>query len=300
MMKNAESAARTLGELKATGVNITVDDFGKIMSLRRIILLSLILVFPLMVCAQDARRELDDQLWEAARKGDVATVKTLLDKGANVNARFRYGTTTLFKASERGHTEVVKLLLERGADVSVKDTFYGATAMTWALENKHIEVVRALLEKSAENVDEVLLTGAREGNVALVRVALDRGGAKAETLTIALAATMGDEKRAEITEMLKKAGALPPPTVDAETLQSYVGNYKSEEGRELAVTVKDGKLFASQPGQTPFGLSAVNKTTFRPTDFDAFIITFNVEGRKASGFTLKRGETATQFKKVDQ
>src|SRR5215211_7800302 len=143
---------------------------AKTMSLRRIILLSLMMALPLMVRAQgDAKQGLNDQLWEAARKGDVATVQTLLDKGADVNGKFRYGTTALFKAAERGHTEVVKLLLARGADASVKDTFYGATAMTWALDNKHVEVVRALLEKSAESVDEVLITGARENNAAFVR-----------------------------------------------------------------------------------------------------------------------------------
>ncbi len=269
------------------------------MSPRKIILLSLIMVFPLTVCAQAGSQELNDQLWEAARKGDAVTVKTLLDKGADVNAKFRYGTTALFKAAERGHIEVVKLLLARGADVSVKDTFYGATAMTWALENKHVEVVGALLEKSAESVDEVLMTGARGGDTALVRVALNRGGAKAETLTAALAATMSDEKRAEITEMLKKAGAVPPPTVDAETLQSYVGTYKSEQS-DIAVTLKEGKLFVIRTGQTPIGLSAVDKTTFRPTDFDGIVITFNVEGRKTTSFTLKQGQTTTQFKKVDQ
>jgi hypothetical protein len=270
------------------------------MSLRRILLLSLLVVLPLAVFAQAGKQELDDQLWEAARKGDVATVRALLDKGANVNARFRYGTTALFKAAERGHTEVVKLLIERGADVNVKDTFYGATAMTWALENKHVEVVRALLEKGAESVDEVLLTGARGGDAALVRIALDRGGVKAESLTAALAAAMSDAKRAEIAEMLRKAGAVPPFTVDAATLQSYVGAYKSEQGSQIAVTFKDGKLFATPTGQSPFGLSALDRTTFRPSDFDGIVIAFSVEGNTAASFTLKQGQTSTQFKKVDQ
>ena len=73
---------------------------------------------------------------EAVRKGDAAAVTALLDKGADVNAKFRYGATALFKAAERGNTEVVKVLLARGADVTVKDTFYGATAMTWALDEQ--------------------------------------------------------------------------------------------------------------------------------------------------------------------
>jgi ankyrin repeat protein len=79
--------------------------------------------------------------------GRPRAVTALLDKGADVNAKFRYGATALFKAAERGHTEIVKLLLARGADVTVKDTFYGATAMSWALDNDHIETVRALLKK---------------------------------------------------------------------------------------------------------------------------------------------------------
>lgn len=269
------------------------------MPLGRIIVLSLMMALPLITHAQEARRELDEQLWEAARKGDAAAAQALLDKGADVNAKFRYGTTALFKAAERGHTEVVKLLLARGADVTVKDTFYGATALTWAVENKHIEVVRALLEKSAESVDEVLLAGARRGDPALVRAALDRGGAKAETLTAALDATTGDEKRAEIAEMLKKAGAVPPPAVKAETLQAYVGKYRNEQGSDIAVTLKDGRLSATPAGQSPFGLSAVDDTTFRPAGFDGITITFSVEGGKTVAFALKRGETTTQYKRVE-
>ncbi|HEX3230645.1 MAG TPA: ankyrin repeat domain-containing protein, partial [Pyrinomonadaceae bacterium] len=92
--------------------------------------------------AQASKQELNDQFWEAVRQGDLAAVTALLDKGADVNAKFRYGATALFKAAERGHTEIVKLLLARGADVKVKDTFYGATAMTWALDNDHTEIVR--------------------------------------------------------------------------------------------------------------------------------------------------------------
>ena len=73
--------------------------------------------------AQDPKQKLNEQLWEAARKGDVALVTSLLDQGADVNAKFRYGTTALFKASERGHAEVVKVLLARGADQQSRTPF---------------------------------------------------------------------------------------------------------------------------------------------------------------------------------
>src|ERR1700741_5108433 len=110
--------------------------------LYKLCLLSLLLI-PFQA-TQDPKQQLNEQLFEAARKGDAAAVTALLDKGADVNAKFRYGTTALFKAAERGNTEVVKVLLARGADVSVKDTFYGTTAITWALDNDRVEVVRAL------------------------------------------------------------------------------------------------------------------------------------------------------------
>src|SRR5919205_1953261 len=113
----------------------------------------------------DPKQALNEQLYEAARKGDAAEVKALLDRGADVNAKFRYGATALFKAAERGNTEVVKLLIERGADVNVKDTFYGATALSWALQKGHTAAVRAILAKSAEEAGDVRLECVRSGNM---------------------------------------------------------------------------------------------------------------------------------------
>src|SRR6185369_6122012 len=127
------------------------------LALQKVILFSLLaLLFP--QTQTNPKQELNDQLYEAVRKGDAASVTALLDKGAEVNARFRYGTTALFKAAERGHAEVVKILLARGADASVKDTFYGATAMTWALDGNHLQVVSMLLDKDPSSVDDVLMT----------------------------------------------------------------------------------------------------------------------------------------------
>ena len=263
-----------------------------------LLLLVALLLIPLATPAQNSKQELNDQFWEAVRKGDLAAVTALLDKGADVNARFRYGTTALFKAAERGHTDVVKLLLARGADASVEDTFYHATAMTWALDNKHFEVVRALLEKDASSVNDVLLTGVREGNVELVSVAIQKGGLKPETLTAGLVLATADQKNAEIAEMLKKAGAVPPPEIDPATLQSYVGKYKADPGPEIAITFKDGKLFAAPPGQPPILLMAVDKISFKPAAFDGLVFTFTVEGGKTTGIAFKQGPNTTQLKRI--
>jgi ankyrin repeat protein len=249
--------------------------------------------------AQETKQQLNDKLFEAARAGDAAAVTALLDRGADVNAKFRYGATALFKAAERGNTEVVKVLLARGADPTIKDTFYGATALSWALDGKHIEVVRVLLGKDASAVDDVLMTGVGEGNATLVEIALARGGAKAETLSAALVAAAADKEKSALVEMLKKAGAQPPPEVEAATLQSYAGKYTNEQGLEISVSVTDGKLFAAVGTQPPLLLMALDKITFRPAAFEGLVITMNVEGGKVSGFTSKQGTSTQIFKRLE-
>jgi ankyrin repeat protein len=241
-----------------------------------------------------------DQLFEAARKGDVAAVKSLLDRGVDVNTKFRYGATALSYAADKGHVEVVKLLLERKADANVKDTFYGATPIIWAAQKGHAKVVEALIAAGAEGRDDALQIGAGEGKLELVKAVLAAGGLKAEAMTDALSAATR-AKHTEIAELLTKAGAVPPPKadfkVDAETLNSYVGTYKLDSGAEFTAVVKDGALVVGPPGQQ-LTLGAFDKLNFRPMEFDGVTITFNVENGTVSGFTMKRGATTQVFKKI--
>ena len=249
-----------------------------------------------LLFTQNTKQELNDQLFEAVRKGDAAAVTALLDKGADVNAKFRYGQTALFKAAERGYANVVKVLLERGADTTVKDTFYNSTARYWAISNNHADVVRLLFEKDPSGVDEVLMFGVTNSNESLVKAALDKGGSKPQTLTAALVAAGSDAKNAGIVEMLKKAGAVPPIEIDAATLQSYAGKYKADPGPEFSVEVKDGKLFVNA-GQM-IAMMALDKTTFRPLEFEGITITFNVEGGNVTGLVFKQGPSPVQMKRV--
>ena len=126
-----------------------------------------------------------DALSEAARKGDVAAVKKLLDEGVNVDTKFRYNRTALSFAADRGHADIVKLLLDRGADINAKDTFYNASALTWA--------VTPALERTPKHTE-------------VVRVLLEHGGIPAEALSDALkAATRA--KLDDVVALLQKAGA---------------------------------------------------------------------------------------------
>ena len=265
------------------------------LALQKVILFSLLaLLVP--QTQTNPKQELNDQLFEAVRKGDPAAVTAALDKGADVNAKFRYGTTALFKAAERGNPAVTKVLLDHGAEVNVKDTFYGATAMSWALQNDHLEVVRLLLQKGAEGAEDVLMSGVRDNKEEVVKMALDGGKIKAEDLTAALAFSM-NANTAPISDLLKKAGAQPPLEVDAATLQSYAGKYKGDTGPEATFTVKDGKLFVAGFTREPQPLMALDKTTFRPIAFSGFTLTFNVEGDKVTSMTFKGGPTTNVMKR---
>jgi hypothetical protein len=161
-----------------------------------------------------------------------------------------------------------------------------------------VNVVRLLLEKDAEEAENVLMQGIREGNPEFVKMALDRGGVKPETLTAALVISSAEEKSAGVVEMLKKAGAVPPMEIDAATLQSYAGKYKGDPGPEITIAAKEGILFATGLGRGELRLMPLDKTTFRPLAFGGVTLTFNAEGGKVVGATLK-GQNTTQLKRVE-
>jgi hypothetical protein len=262
---------------------------------KRIALLAVVLMGPFTAGAQD----LNEDFFAAARKGDTVAVKALLDKGVDVNAKTRYGATALSYACDKGHVEVVKLLIERGADVNSKDTFYGEVPLGWALSHEHVQIVKLLLDKGATGIERALVTGVQAGNVELVKIVLEKGGLKPETLNNALLRASIANK--EIVDMLKKAGATAVEvSVDPEILKSYAGVYKNEQIGELTVEIKDGKLVGKLAGQGSFTTSAQSKDTFSILEVEA-TLTFNSEGGgKVTGFTLKQSGATFVFKRVEQ
>ena len=57
----------------------------------------------------------------AARAGDLAKVKSLIEAGADINARDKGGGTPLFSAVFADHDDVARFLIAQGADVNAKD-----------------------------------------------------------------------------------------------------------------------------------------------------------------------------------
>jgi ankyrin repeat protein len=91
-------------------------------------------------------------LHEAARRGDLAEVRRLLDRDPEtVDVRGGEGERTpLHRAAEGGHLAVVALLLDRGADPTIRDTGDNATALHVAAERGSLAIVRLLVERGAD------------------------------------------------------------------------------------------------------------------------------------------------------
>jgi ankyrin repeat protein len=81
-----------------------------------------LIIFPL-ACVAETDETLSDQIIEAAKSGDVALVRKLLNEGAPVDARTSGPDTPLIEAAQEGHPEIVKLLLDKGANIEAGTGF---------------------------------------------------------------------------------------------------------------------------------------------------------------------------------
>lgn len=240
----------------------------------------------LMVTFAAFGQNLNDDLLAATRKSDIEKVKTLLDKGADVNAKSPYGATPLFFACDRSNTEMVKLLLERGAEVNIKDTFYGASPLIWVLGKNNPEIVRMLVEKGAKETDAALEFGVGGNHAGVVKAALARGGIEQKALDKALRAANAKGNK-EIGDMLKAAGAVEAPEfkVAPEALKIYEGTFKNENVT-LVFKIKDGKLIGTSNGNDST-LAPVSPHVFELVEVNGYLVTFKLEGEKVTGLALK-------------
>jgi ankyrin repeat protein len=85
----------------------------------------------------------------ASMKGDVEKVISLLDSGADINAKDQRGWTALLWAVSRGQIDVMKLILDKGADVNVKGE-HGWTPLMEAANRGNSDVTKLLLKKGAD------------------------------------------------------------------------------------------------------------------------------------------------------
>ena len=92
----------------------------------------------------------------AAKAGDTAAVKALLQAGADVNAAHGDGMTALHWAASRGDAALAQMLLAAGANIRATTRLGGITALHIASQGGHANVVASLI---AAGADTNTLTG---------------------------------------------------------------------------------------------------------------------------------------------
>lgn len=128
-------------------------------------------------------------LYTATRKENLAVIKKLLKRGADVNRSAPNGWTSLKSAAQQGSFEIVKALLDAGADPNISDdTNY--TPLMNAVSGEHEDIVKLLLKfnadpnvQSGENPEDddweagrtALMDAALSGNLNIANLLLKNG-----------------------------------------------------------------------------------------------------------------------------
>ncbi len=208
--------------------------------------------------ATAAMAGLNDDLIKAATSGNLPEVKSLIAKGAEVNAKTDKGETALIGASSNGHREIVEALLAKGAEVNAKRTD-GLTALMAASFDGHYKIVLALLARGAEvnaktsKGGTALIIASEKGHREVVQALLAKGAevnAKGDNGTTALMGASAHGHR-EIVQALLANGA----EVNAKTVKGGTALiFASQKGHR---EIKDLLIKAGASGADPVKMSDV-------------------------------------------
>jgi ankyrin repeat protein len=122
----------------------------------------------------------DGRLADAARRGDQAVVRALIDGGVDVSAKSVDGTTALHQAVHADQLTIADMLLRGGADPAARDR-YGVTPLYLACLNGNADMIRRLLDAGVDpdtldaTGETALMTAARNGFPFALQLLLDRG-----------------------------------------------------------------------------------------------------------------------------
>lgn len=105
------------------------------------------LIFPTITFSETSwkpvNRELQNEMFKAAKKGDWEALNTAIEKGADSGGR-----TLLHWAAGEGHIDDMKQFLKEGADIEAEDK-HGFTPLALAAFAGKVDTVKLLIEKGA-------------------------------------------------------------------------------------------------------------------------------------------------------
>ena len=213
-------------------------------------------------------------LMNCARTGSVQGVRALLAKGARANDReTSHDQTALMWAAAQGQSEVVAALVKAGADLRARSRVYQQTVTSEVTQRAGREELNYNVPRGGMTP---LLFAARSGDAESVRILVDAGADKNETmpdgtpaLTLAAysghtdAATMllekgADPNAAEVGFTALHAAVLRRDIQLLRTLLKFKANPSARmtKGTPMRRTSQDFDLPVVYLGATPFALAA--------------------------------------------
>ncbi len=87
-------------------------------------------------------------LIKAIKRGDVESIRSLIESGVDVNAPNEQGLTPLCIAAGKGNTQVLNVLIDAGVDVN-KPSLTGFSPLSWAVMGKQKKAADLLREAGA-------------------------------------------------------------------------------------------------------------------------------------------------------
>ena len=183
--------------------------------------------------------EADAPLADAAMRGAIEAVRSLLEQKADVNAPQGDGTTALHWAAYRDDLEMATLLLEAGADVGARTRVNELIPIVMAAKNGNAAMVELLIKAGADanstdtNGTTLLMYAAAAGEADAVQTLL-AGGAdvNARDTTNGQTATMFASAldRAGVIRVLAAAGADLDVVTKVSEVITFDQRYRDEDG----------------------------------------------------------------------
>jgi ankyrin repeat protein len=157
-------------------------------------------------------------LFEVASLGDTKTLQRMLDADPSaIRAKNHFGWTAFHIAAFAGNVANVKLLLDRGADVNLRAaTKFRNTPLQIAMLTGQLETAKLLLDRGADVLDRqakgfcAMHEAALLGRIDLMQLLIDRGAeinSRSDDGRTPLSEAMRG-KHADAVEFLKSKGAI--------------------------------------------------------------------------------------------
>jgi len=246
---------------------------------------------------EDARKFL-----KAAREGNVAAVRELLEKHVDVNVQTPFGATALAYAAEHGYLELTRVLVTSGADITLRDPIFKRTPAIWASQRGHLDILQILVQAGAREVDTAIVQGAEAGHIGLVKAVLSGGAPDPRRVTEALVFAE-QNAHSDIVELLKQAGAQPlpdaPVAVPKEKLEEMAGTYLSRElGLDVVFRRFGPILKGAFYGQEEFTYVSVADTLFRAYEVPDLAVEFEFVNDRCVGAIVTQANTPMIFDRL--